>query len=212
MNTNAISEPLSQSQSRKEDILQVAIEIMINEGHAHLSMDKVAKKLGISKGNITYHFPNKKVFIQNIFTELMRQSQTDRQIPQDRYVSSLEERLRLKLEREFEILLEPKHDTRVWETLAYSTHDRNVGLAFEKLFDWFLGEFIDVVAPLRPDLDRQELHDLAMFIVSIPRGLLVFLGSARDCDRREELVAMAIDQTMDMVKRWPPPAGEDRQE
>lgn len=202
-------EPISQS--RRESILQAAIEIMINEGHAHLSMDKVAKKLGISKGNITYHFPNKKVFIQNIFTRLMKESQVDRQIALDRYVSSLEERLRLRLEREFEILLQPKHDTRVWETLAYSTHDNNVGEAFEALFDWLIGEFIEAVAPLRPDLGKQELHDLALFIVSIPRGLLVFLGSARDCDRRDELVALAVSQIMDMVRRWPPDTGQDQQ-
>jgi len=199
-------------QSRREEILQVAIDIMVNEGHAHLSMDKVAKKQGISKGNITYHFPNKKVFIQNIFTRLLKESQTDRQIALDRYVSSLEERLRLKLEREFEILLQPKHDTRTWETLAYSTHDKTVGEAFEELFDWLIGEFIEAVAPLRPDLGKQELHDLALFIVSIPRGLLVFVGSARRCDRREELCKFAVDQIMDMVKRWPPGSDDPRLE
>lgn len=209
MNKNTMSEPIHNGQGRKEDIMQVAVEIMVNEGHAHLSMDKVANKLGISKGNITYHFPNKKVFIQNVFTRLMQESQADRQIALDPYVSSMEKKLRLRVEREFEILLQPKHDTRVWETLAYSTHDRNVSQAFEELFDWFLDEFIEAVAPLRPDLEKQELHDLAMFIVSIPRGLLVFLGSARDCDRREELVTLAVDQVMDMVKRWPPPAEPD---
>ena len=202
----------SNGNNRRDVILDAAIDILVHEGHSQLSMDKVAKKLGISKGNITYHFPNKKVFIQNIFARLMQESQTDRETVRDPYITSLEERLRLKLEREFEILLQPRHDTRVWETLAYSTHDKTVGEAFEELFGWHIDEFIEAIAPLRPDLEKQELRDLALFVVSIPRGLLVFIGSARHCERRKELCALAVKQILDMVKTWPPGQEKDAQE
>jgi AcrR family transcriptional regulator len=201
--------PKSRFQSRREDILDAAIEVMVDRGHAELSMDKVAKQLDISKGNITYHFPNKKIFVQSIFTRLMEESQADRQTKLNPYIVSMEERLRLKLEREFEILLQPKHDTRVWETLAYSTHDKMVGKAFEDLFSWYIHEIVDTVAPLRPDLAKQDLHDLSLFIVSLLRGLLIFVGSARSCDRREKLCTLAVDQIMNLVKFWPPGSSGD---
>ncbi len=190
--------------NRRDEILAAAIEIMMEHGHASLSMDKVARKLGISKGNITYHFPSKQIFVQSVFERLLQESQQDRQVQLDPYVGSLEERLRLKLQREFEILCQPDYDTRAWETLAYSTQDPNVGQAFEELFGWLIDDVVGVIAPLRPDLSKQQLADLGLYLIAISRGMIVFVGSARNHPRRDVLVQQAIEQMMDTVRTWPP--------
>lgn len=46
-----------------------AIELFRSQGYAATSVQQVAERAGISKGNLTYHFPSKQV----LFVEAMRQ-------------------------------------------------------------------------------------------------------------------------------------------
>lgn len=205
---NTMSTP--KGQLSRIAILDAAIGILVDEGYAAISMDKVAKKLDISKGNITYHFPNKKALVQAVFQRLLRQSRELRQEDAGSDAISPKERLKQKVTREFEILMAPMSDARLWETLAYSLRDETVQHVFEEVFDWYIQNFIETLRPLRPDLDVAELGDLAIFILSITRGMLVFIGTANtDEKRRIELRDKVVAQILPIVEKWQPAdAGE----
>ena len=43
----------------REDILQAAEAVACEGGAAHMTLDAVSKRAGVSKGGLLYHFPNK---------------------------------------------------------------------------------------------------------------------------------------------------------
>ena len=49
-----------------EAILDIAENIIITEGSAHLTIDNIAKKLGITKGGVQYSFASKDAIIENL--------------------------------------------------------------------------------------------------------------------------------------------------
>ncbi len=48
---------------RVNEIIQAAIEEFIEKGYDGASMDQIAKRAGVSKGGVYYHFPNKEVLL-----------------------------------------------------------------------------------------------------------------------------------------------------
>jgi AcrR family transcriptional regulator len=52
--------------SCKEAILDAAESVAIDGGAARLTLDAVAKKAGVSKGGVLYHFPNKTVLLEGM--------------------------------------------------------------------------------------------------------------------------------------------------
>ena len=56
----------------REKILAAAIELFNNHGVAHIGTNKIASHLGISPGNLYYHFKGKEAIIRAIFPEISR--------------------------------------------------------------------------------------------------------------------------------------------
>ncbi|WP_425409136.1 TetR/AcrR family transcriptional regulator [Hyphococcus sp.] len=52
-------------------ILRAAYDVFTREGHAGLSLRKVADEAGIAVGNLTYHFPAKTVLIETMLREAL---------------------------------------------------------------------------------------------------------------------------------------------
>jgi AcrR family transcriptional regulator len=48
----------------RQRLLQVAQEIVTDAGSAHITLDQVSAKAGVSKGGLLYHFPTKEALIQ----------------------------------------------------------------------------------------------------------------------------------------------------
>ena len=51
---------------RKEQIINATIELIMDLGFSNFSVGKVASKLNVSKGVITYHFPTKDSLLQSV--------------------------------------------------------------------------------------------------------------------------------------------------
>jgi len=61
------------SKQTKANILQKAMELFNEKGTAAVSMNSLAQALGISAGNLQYHYRSKKEVIRAILEELFRQ-------------------------------------------------------------------------------------------------------------------------------------------
>jgi AcrR family transcriptional regulator len=57
--------------ARRTQIVDCAIETIAELGFAKASVDQIAKRAGISKGVITYHFPNKEEIVEAIVEKLV---------------------------------------------------------------------------------------------------------------------------------------------
>lgn len=54
----------------KEKIILKAVELFNEGGVAHVSPNQIAKALGISSGNLTYHYKKKEILIQAIYEKM----------------------------------------------------------------------------------------------------------------------------------------------
>lgn len=56
----------SPRRNARERILEAAVEVAHDVGPAHLSLDAVAERAGVSKGGLLYHFPTKQALLKAI--------------------------------------------------------------------------------------------------------------------------------------------------
>ena len=60
-------------EARRSQIVETAIQTIATEGFSHTSLAEIAKKAGISKGVISYHFSGKEELVEEILRSLLRQ-------------------------------------------------------------------------------------------------------------------------------------------
>lgn len=54
----------------RQEILAAANVLVLHEGVAHLTLEAVAKRAGVSKGGLLYHFPSKEDLIKGLIEQL----------------------------------------------------------------------------------------------------------------------------------------------
>lgn len=52
---------------KEDEIIEAALRVVAREGYYNLSMDKVAKEAGMSKGGIAHYFSSKKLLFKAVF-------------------------------------------------------------------------------------------------------------------------------------------------
>jgi AcrR family transcriptional regulator len=63
----------------REAILDAAEAVVLKAGAAHLRLDAVADKAGVSKGGLLYHFPSKEALLEAMITRLLRRFEEELQ-------------------------------------------------------------------------------------------------------------------------------------
>ncbi len=66
-----------QRQAREEVILEVAYDLLTEQGYDKMSMDDLAARAGLSKATLYQHFPSKEDVTVNVITRMMRLGEQD---------------------------------------------------------------------------------------------------------------------------------------
>jgi AcrR family transcriptional regulator len=61
----------------RETILTEACRLVARDGVTYLTLEKVAKEAGISKGGLLYHFPTKDALIKGMIDDMIKKSNED---------------------------------------------------------------------------------------------------------------------------------------
>ncbi len=75
------------SMKTKDKILKASLELFNDQGERNVSTNHIAAKLGISPGNLYYHFRNKQEIIHQLFLQYQAEVQGFMGVPQDRTVT-----------------------------------------------------------------------------------------------------------------------------
>lgn len=75
---------MSPRPSSRESIIDAAEAVVVEAGAAHLTLDAVAAKAGISKGGLMYHFPSKDALLKAMVSRLMDRFEQIRQQTRDK--------------------------------------------------------------------------------------------------------------------------------
>jgi AcrR family transcriptional regulator len=80
--------------ARREAVLDAAEALVIDLGAAHLTMDAVAARAGVSKGGVLHHFPTKSDLIKAMLARLLAVFRSDMEMIERIAGASLKDHLR----------------------------------------------------------------------------------------------------------------------
>ncbi len=89
--------------ARRQQIVETAIQTIATEGFGQASLAQIARKAGISKGVISYHFAGKEALIEEILQNLLERPAAFIKERVDRHEGSLD-RLRAYVEANFDFM------------------------------------------------------------------------------------------------------------
>lgn len=79
--------------ARREAVLAAAEALVLDMGAAHLTMDAVAARAGVSKGGVLHHFPTKSDLIQAMLDRLLAVLEADSDVVERLAGTGLQEQL-----------------------------------------------------------------------------------------------------------------------
>lgn len=159
-----------------EQILQAATTVLIEEGASAFSVRRIAAACGMQVGNVSYHFPRKEMLVQVLLDKIMEfydaKLETNVRQPQ----LSAEERL----ERIIVMCLDDistKRTTHLFTELwALANHNGIVADRVEAFYARVHEVIGEIIRPLNPALDDDEVETLALFISACMEGTTPFMG------------------------------------
>ncbi len=96
----------------KDRIIEFSIQLFNKHGFGAISLHEIAQKMGISRGNLTYHFHTKNVLLEVIATEMWQKIEIERQkrrdFPSFENISN-ETRLYYVFQREYSFIFNDLH-------------------------------------------------------------------------------------------------------
>lgn len=160
-------------------VLEAARAVLIEDGHAQLSARRVAARVGISVGNLTYHFPDKKSLVAALIDDLLAEygAEIERQLSdvargeEDRFGG-----LVAWLVRDAASASTMRTFRELW---AMALHDKSVARAVDDFYDAVMARAIGLLAQIRPDLGEDEARRLILLGAMISEGSSVLFGTRR---------------------------------
>ncbi len=156
------------------NIISAAREIFVNEGHASLSLRKVARKADIAVGNLTYHFPTKHILLDAMLREALAeyaedhlaQFEADRDSPLDILLNVVTYYARNAWESH-------RFFYQMW---GYAGSDETAMETVRNLYRP-IGRFIYyLIREANPELSDHEIRRATLQLFSLEEGYKLFVG------------------------------------
>ncbi len=178
--TEAASEPKSRKgRETRTAILAAALDLMGREGYASLTLGRVATETGIRKGNLQYYFPTKRDFLRAVVDyQVARQKQRWRRALK-RAPADADTRLEAMIRYEIRLDRDEVVKAQASEKWAFAAHDNEARATVADWYAWVAGQYADLIAPCRPDLDAAARARLGAYLYALLEGASPFFGWPR---------------------------------
>ncbi|MCK5750164.1 MAG: TetR/AcrR family transcriptional regulator [Oricola sp.] len=179
-----------------DKILKAALLIFTRNGHAGLSLRKVAEEAGIAVGNLTYHFPTKDALIDAMMREALadyveehlEQFRPDRDEPIDILLNVVEFYVRNARESH-------QFFYQLWGFAGSSAEAREMVRELYRP----IGRFVYyLVRAANPKLTDAEIRQAVLQIFSLEEGYKLFIGMGPD---DSPAIRSAENDIRDITKR-----------
>lgn len=161
-------------------ILGAAREVFIRDGHAKLSLRKVAEEAGVALSNVTYYFPAKR----DLLEAMLREALAD-------YVEAHIRQFEAEIDSPLEILLNivtfyvtnARESHRFfYQMWGYAGSDENARETVRNLYRP-IGRFIYYMArAANPSLPDRRVRQIVLQLFSLEEGVKLFIGLGPDDD------------------------------
>lgn len=165
------------SQIRIKKILESAHHILITEGYQSLSLRKIAQHMGISNGNVTYYFPNKKVLLRALIEDVLSRYEVEFKTEAEKFPDAPEKRIGAYFSYLIKDAQQPESRSFFYQLWGLSTHNPVAAELRDEVYSHFLSHVEIQLHAARPDLKPQTIRNKSLVLMSLLEGLNVMLGS-----------------------------------
>ncbi len=190
---------MKKASSRREEIIKTATKILLENGHGALSIDNIARIMGISKGNLTYYFKTKELLVISLFDDLMDNLARRRARTINKFSGNSREKLLQYIDFEIALKRSRGYDAQSWETYAYSSHNKLVRKRVTEVIELSVSTLTDILLELKPELCEKECRDRSVMINALLRGAMLFTGSTRAGKKHHKRLAEKTRDTAILI-------------
>jgi AcrR family transcriptional regulator len=192
-------------QERVAQILETALDILIDSGYQAVTLREIARRCGIRIGAISHYYKSRSDLVQDLLNSVIA-SYLDsfnaiRDAPDVSAEDKLEQVIRLILDD-----IQTKKTTRLFPQLwALANHDAFVAPLVDSIYIKARLVLNDLIAELNPALNEQERETLALFVSASLEGSTVFTGFEKPWTNEMPLYrAIACRAFIELVKTITP--------
>lgn len=165
------------SQLRIQQILESAQHILINEGFHSLSLRKIAQHMGISNGNVTYYFPNKKVLLRALIEDMLARYDAEFEREATKFPNAPLTRINAYFRYLIKDAQSASSRNFFYQLWGLSTHDAIAAELREEVYSHFFSQVLIQLKAVRPELSEADLQRKSFLLMSLVEGINVILGS-----------------------------------
>jgi AcrR family transcriptional regulator len=176
-----------------EQILNATLDVLMEEGHAALTLRRVAAKCGTRSGNISYHFPTKEALLHGLLDAVLAQ------------YAERSERMRREAEQQVPHNLPATivyllRDIQTYQTThlfpelwAMANHDPEIEKRLQEFYQKARERHIQATMAANRSLSYDDANMVCLFMSSFLEGSTIFIGDGKTYhDRMPDLAALAI--------------------
>ena len=185
-------------QATPERILDCARDVLIRQGYAKFTSRSVAAAVGISPGNLAYHFPSKQKLLQGVVNRMVADYSgqfeallTEGELQPGQDVRSLVRWLLTDTVRE--------ETVRVFRELwAISLHDESTRTAIDNMYDELMAGVTELLKRSYPNVEFRKLQEVILLIAFASEGSIALYGTRLDRAVSHERMIDVITQLIDL--------------
>lgn len=189
------------SEVAMQQMLAAAERVLIRDGYHAFSTRRVADECGVSVGHLTYYFPAKIELLRAMIIGVMERY-TER-LRQDLAGTPLHDRAQVA-----ELITWLLRDTVTQETSGLfrelwvmAKHDAVIAREVIRFYEGLMGSFVELIAPLYPEIDRKRLQQTAHLIATLTEGsTVIFADPGERTVSFEELLPMLTGAVIDQLE------------
>ncbi|MBU2979604.1 TetR/AcrR family transcriptional regulator [Alteromonas sp. C1M14] len=167
--------PYKAGLERQKQILEAAKNLLIDEGYHNFSIRKVAKRVGISPGNLQHHFATRDDLVSAMLDHVISRYLLELEVIKNK-ASSPKECLISVIEFVTRDL--QTRDTTVFfpEIWSLSNHDEYINTLMQQMYKVYRRIYEDIALQINPSLTEQQGRLIALFISATIEGHTMFIG------------------------------------
>lgn len=187
-------------------IIRAAETVLVEKGHAALTLRRISDECGLKVGNLSYYFPTKQDLVKALLERLMVTYQDDLgqiEIHDKTDAEALLTSVVFYWMRENQT----RHASRLWiELWSMANNDPYIREEVDRSYGRGFARFQRILSGINPELSGDDLDAMSLFAISLVEGLMVFANKDQPGGRlMPQLASYAVTTLLDLARN-PDPA------
>ena len=184
---------------RRDEILDVTINALANEGYTSVSMRGIANRVGIHLSTLQYYFPTKSDLLKSTIEKSIGSMQ---RMMDDIVLNSsispeklLRKALKIHLKACHDPVI-PKLFVALW---AMASHDEDVNFALGEVYERDCQRYSNLIKKARPKLSKSACENKAVLILAQLEGLVLFISPEKPFASKSQVLEKQLWNSIDAL-------------